>query len=271
MSAKRRPRGLPLPSNPGWERWRRRLGSHCCRSHLAPGPARAVPRRPAARPVNAELALHAARPRDLDRKNASWPYVVPARPDMPVWPPQLDPQPPVAITERPALAGRILATGQAEGQAIDGLPVGSDVVPRTGPAVHEASSKATSTAVARIMSTPRRGAWLQPPFTSARLSARGECPSCRTPRLGARHSRDFAFVLVLTGWRLERPELLELSGQGQPLSRRACFTSRASATGPVCPSLSGLTTERIVWIRAPSTSIGNVPATLPSRSRRVVR
>jgi hypothetical protein len=56
----------------------------------------------------------------------------------------------------------------------------------------------------------------------------------------------------------------------QPWGRRACFTSRAqaqaSATGPTCPSLSGLTTARIVWICPPSTSSVNVPTILPSRS-----
>ena len=41
-----------------------------------------------------------------------------------------------------------------------------------------------------------------------------------------------------------------VSSSGQPAGRRAWFTSRAtaqaSATGPTCPSLSGLITERIV-------------------------
>src|SRR6266542_4162597 len=67
--------------------------------------------------------------------------------------------------------------------------------------------------------------------------------------------------------------IAELSAQVQSFGRRACFSSRAtahaSATGPTCPSLSGLTTERIVWIRPPSTSSVTVPATLPSRSRRI--
>jgi hypothetical protein len=65
----------------------------------------------------------------------------------------------------------------------------------------------------------------------------------------------------------------ELSAQGQCPGRRACFTSRAiaqaSATGPTCSSFSGLATERIVWIRPPSTSNVNVPTTLPSRSRTI--
>ena len=52
--------------------------------------------------------------------------------------------------------------------------------------------------------------------------------------------------------------LLHLAGNAQ-----------ASATGPRCLSLSGLATERIVWIRPPSTSNATVPATLPSRSRTI--
>ena len=50
----------------------------------------------------------------------------------------------------------------------------------------------------------------------------------------------------------------------------AWFASRAavqaSATGPTCPSLSGLVTVRIVWIR-PSSMSSEVLRTLPSRSR----
>ena len=45
---------------------------------------------------------------------------------------------------------------------------------------------------------------------------------------------------------------------GQSVGRRAWFASRrtaqASATGPRCPSLSGLITERIVWICPSRTS-----------------
>ena len=49
-----------------------------------------------------------------------------------------------------------------------------------------------------------------------------------------------------------------VGSSGQSLGRRAWFTSRAtaqaSATGPMCLSLSGLLTERIVWICPSSTS-----------------
>jgi hypothetical protein len=49
-----------------------------------------------------------------------------------------------------------------------------------------------------------------------------------------------------------------VGSSGQSLGRRAWFASRAiaqaSATGPTCLSLSGLLTERIVWICPSSTS-----------------
>ena len=55
----------------------------------------------------------------------------------------------------------------------------------------------------------------------------------------------------------------------QSVGRRAWFTLRmtaqASATGPRCPSLSGLITARIVWIRPSSMSSAKVLRTLPSR------
>src|SRR5262245_1873967 len=44
-----------------------------------------------------------------------------------------------------------------------------------------------------------------------------------------------------------------VGSSGQSAGRRAWFTSRAtaqaSATGPTCPSLSGLLTDRIAWMR----------------------
>ncbi len=54
-------------------------------------------------------------------------------------------------------------------------------------------------------------------------------------------------------------QMRDLEGSpDQSLGRRAWFTSRltaqASATGPRCLSLSGLLTERIVWICPSSTS-----------------
>ena len=63
------------------------------------------------------------------------------------------------------------------------------------------------------------------------------------------------------------------SSSGQSVRRRAWLASRAiaqpSATGPTCPSLSGLLTERIVWICPSSTSSVKVKSTLPSRSWKI--
>src|SRR6266540_1595140 len=64
-----------------------------------------------------------------------------------------------------------------------------------------------------------------------------------------------------------------VGSSGQSVGRRAWVASRmtaqASATGPTCPSLSGLITERIVWIRPSSTSSVQVLSTLLSRSRKI--
>jgi hypothetical protein len=65
------------------------------------------------------------------------------------------------------------------------------------------------------------------------------------------------------------PAVITIGIVPQGLVDRGAACHRPSATGPKCPSLSGLTTEPIVWIRPPSTSSVNVLTTLPSRSRRI--
>jgi hypothetical protein len=87
---------------------------------------------------------------------------------------------------------------------------------------------------------------------------RGRNP-CRAD-LGVRHGQT-------------RRVLGAVDSSGQSVGRRAWFASRAtaqaSATGPTCLSLSGLLTERIVWICPSSTSTVKVKSTLPSRSWKI--
>src|SRR6266516_7596934 len=146
------------------------------------------------------------------------------------------------------------------------------------------------------------GSTEQPPEGTTCLAAsyrRGFCGCWRLPAgapLEARRRHELGHVIRVTPYQLpvidraypgaqEHParSLNFSSGMcrgsrrgprgGQSVGRRAWFTSRltaqASATGPTCPSLSGLITERIVWIRPSSTSRAKVMSTLSSRSRRI--
>jgi hypothetical protein len=112
----------------------------------------------------------------------------------------------------------------------------------------------------------RPGDWLSPSSTTPT----SPCPSpnrSHTRRVAGARARTLRRSPLGCG-----PEavLAIAAGTQRP---RASLTSRwraqASATGPRCRSLSGLATERTVWICPPSRSSANVKATLPSRSRRI--